>query len=101
MPNVAAMAAAPIVPMPVIPWADVNHLAGISVVVVRIVPISVSIRIISVAVPVSDGHTNADSDVHPRLCLGHACEGESPDGDREQKKLFPVHNGSSVNFNND
>ena len=99
MPNVAAMAAASIMPVPVVipPRTDVND-GAISVIIVRVgVAVPVTVRMIPVAVTVSDRHPKADPNVHPSLCLRHACECESAKGQRDQKKSFPVHSEASVN----
>jgi hypothetical protein len=76
------MTAPPIVAMPVIPWPDVDHGPGISVIVVRI-RISVAVGMIPVAVPISDGHADPDSNPDTGICLRSASEGESADGHSE------------------
>ena len=102
MPDVAPVTAAAIMPViTVIPRPDVNH-RPISVITVRIpIPIPVAIGAIpipiAVTVSVADRHTEADSDMHTRLCPRRARKCERADGQRDKKKLLPVHDESSVN----
>ena len=67
VPNVPAMAAASIMPVPVIARSDMDDRATISVIVVRIVPMAVAVGMISV---ISVPGRMAKSDPHgdPRLC---------------------------------
>ena len=99
MPNVAAMTAAAIMPVPMVisPGTNVNDRA-VSVMIVG-VAVPIPVGMISVAITVSDRHSKADPNVHTRLGLRHARECESAKSQRDQKKSFPVHDEASVDVN--
>src|SRR5687767_11805946 len=92
------MAAAAVVPMPVIAAVTVNHGTIPAVVTIGIVAIPVAgiISAVAVAISVSDRHPKADPNVHTRLCLRRACECERAEGQRDQKKFLQVHDEASV-----